>query len=279
MIYDRVDREDYQRWAALLNDSNWSYESILPYFKKSENFTYTRPNSPIDIDFHGYNGPVHTTQIVPAKNVSSNIIEGSVQLGYNEIDYNGKEKQGISVLQFTVKDGLRVSSGSAYINPIKDRANLNILVGSYVTKLEIDYETNAVKGVIFTRNNKTYLVRTKKEVILSAGAVSSPQILLLSGIGPKQHLDSLKIPVVQDLPVGEHLKDHVAATVSFSSNITSSESLEKSVTDFLANRTGTLTRSLSFDPIGFFKTVGEPDNDYLHTECLFTNLTEINRRF
>lgn len=192
-----------------MNDSDWSYQSLLPYFKKFENFTKTNPSSPIDYFYHGYGGPVHITQSIPPEEISRNLLKGSQQLGYPLTDYNGKRQSGASVFQIFTKDGKRYNHQMAFISSARKRYNLDILDRSYVIKIEINVYSKNVEGVIFTRNNKTYIARNRKEVILSAGAICSPQILMLSGVGPQRHLEHLGIPVIQNLPVGKFLRDQV----------------------------------------------------------------------
>lgn len=264
---------DYARWSELLDDPSWNYETFLNYFKKSELFTRTNNHVPIDEKFHGYSGELHTTQAFPPQNISSAILRGCQQLGYNITDYNGKEMFGCSISQIYSNHGIRSDSGSAFIEPIKNRKNLKVLDKSYVTKLVISKSSKKVKGVIFTRNNKTFIAKNRKEVILSAGSISSPHILLLSGIGPKEHLNSLKIPVVRDLPVGQNLLDHPLSFLVFSTNISNTtESLEESASDFLQGE-GSLTRISLFDAVTFFRTPVEPNEHYPNVEFMFANFS------
>lgn len=262
---------DYDRWAKSLNESSWSYENLLSYFKKSENFTGSNPFAPIDSTYHGYSGTLHNTHVVPPQNISANFLKAVEELGYNITDYNGKQQMGASILQYNMDKGQRFDNGLGFLSTVKNRKNLEILDCSYVIK--IDISGNEVKGVIFTRNNNTYIARNRKEVILSAGALSSPQILMLSGLGPKDHLESLGIPVIKDLPVGKFLLAHVSTTIPFSSNITfESESLRKSIEDLLQGE-GSLTRPMIYDAVGFFKTSVE-QNEYPDIEILFGNISK-----
>lgn len=262
---------NYEKWADLLEDPGWSYKNVLPYFKKSENFTKTNPYAPIDQDYHGYDGPLHMTQSVPPQDMSRTIHRGSQQLGYAINDYNGREQMGASILQTFTKDGRRYDAEMAFISPARTRKNLVVLDNSYVIKIDICPKTKRVKGVIFTRENKTYIARNRKEVILSAGTISSPQILMLSGIGPQDQLECLGIPVIRNLPVGKTLRERTMTTLVFSSNVTCTESIEKSVKDFL-NRQGFLTRPSTFDAVGWFKTQDQ-DGNYPNIEYLFNNIS------
>lgn len=275
-FYSRGNKQDFQRWSDLLNDTTWNYEHLLPYFTNLENFTRENPYAPIDINYHGYEGPLHTSQCKPPQKISAKLAEASYALGYNIIDYNGRQQLGGSIFQFFIKNGKRFDPAMAFIDPIKSRENLVILDRSYVTKIKIDQTTKQVEGVIFTRNNKTYIARNHKEVILSAGAISSPQILMLSGIGPQKHLKSMGIPVVQNLPVGENLIDHVLLQFPFSSNASSKpETLEESVRDLLRGK-GALTRSFVYDAVSWLKTSSEPKGNYPSVEFALNNISSSN---
>ncbi|XP_067015342.2 glucose dehydrogenase [FAD, quinone] [Anabrus simplex] len=137
-------------------------------------------------------------------------MEAGREMGQNVVDYNGPTQVGFSYLQSTTKNGTRWSSSRAFLHPAKDRQNLHVKKRARVTKILIDPTTKTAYGVQFRKNGRLYTVRAKREVILSAGAVNSPQLLMISGIGPKKHLDDLKIPVIQNLKVGYNLMDHIA---------------------------------------------------------------------
>lgn len=274
--YTRGNRLDYDKWAKIVNDSGWSYEKVLPFFKKSENFTKTIPHAPIDCSYHGYRGPLHTTQIFLPDELSSTIIAGTKDLGYNITDYNGRHQLGASYLQYIMKDGKRFDHEMAFLSDAEQRKNLKILDSSYVIKVDVDGKSKRVKGVVFTRKNKTYFAKVRKEVILSAGAISSPQILMLSGIGPADHLESLGIPVVQNLPVGKTLRDHTMGIVLLSSNITvEPKTLRDSLKDFLKGE-GTLTRNGRTNVISFFQTPLEEVENYPDLEFLISNYAGSN---
>lgn len=205
--------------------------------------------------------------------MSTKFLRASQELRYDIVDYNGRQQEGASVFQYFTKDGKRFDPGTAFIEPIRNRKNLLVLEKSYVTKIEINKESKKVEGVIFTRENKTFIARNRKEVILSAGAFSSPQILMLSGIGPQDHLDSLGIPIIENLPVGETLQDHPLIFFVFSSNTTSySETLHQSVRDLLKGE-GTLTRSFLYDAVGWFPAQYEPIPNYPSLEFALHNLS------
>lgn len=273
LLYTRGSEYDYERWSKLLNDSSWSFENLLPYFKKSENFTRTNFQVPFDVNYHGFHGPLHMTQSYPPQKISNNILEGSQQMGYDIIDSNGVKHLGSSIFQIFASNGRRFDPEMAFLSTIKGRKNLRILDGSYVTKIEVCNTTKQVKGVIFTRQSKTYVARIRNEVILSAGTISSPQILMLSGIGPQEHLESLRIPIIQNLPVGVTLRDHSITSVILSSNFSvEPQSLRDSVNEFLHGK-GSLTRSFPIDAVSWFRTPIEPNVKYPDMEFVYFNVS------
>lgn len=263
-----------------MNDSSWSYNNVLPYFKKSENFTRSNPYASIDTAYHGHEGPLHVTQCIPPQNISASILKGMQQIGYKIHDSNGKEQLGGSIFQYYIYEGKRFNPEMAFITPAKKRRNLVVLDKSFVTKIQICKETKIVKGVIFTRKNRKYIARIYKEVILSAGAISSPQLLMLSGIGPKDHLKTFGIPIIQNLPVGKTMRDHALVPLVFSINVSLVENLNKSVDDFL-NAQGSLTRPMLVDAVGWFRSSLERNKNYPDLQIIFNNISnsELIRKF
>ncbi|XP_028139330.1 glucose dehydrogenase [FAD, quinone] [Diabrotica virgifera virgifera] len=209
MIYTRGNRLDYDHWASLGN-TGWSYEEVLPYFKKVENFSVHEHMNPMDPRYHDTKGHL-TVSYSPGKTkIAEAVIEASKQYGLPEIDYNAQSQIGVSRLQVSMEDGVRDSSSRAYLHPISDRPNLHVIKFTMVSKILIDPATKTAYGVQYVRNGKKRIARATKEVISSAGAINSPQLLMLSGIGPKKHLTSVGIKVLKDLKVGYNLMDHVA---------------------------------------------------------------------
>jgi choline dehydrogenase-like flavoprotein len=204
MIYVRASRHDYDRWAEYTKDEGWSYKHVLPYFKKSEGIQVSElKNSP----YHGHDGPL-TTSHVKTKPVNAKIVEAAQTVGFpfNE-DYNGRTMEGITYTQATWLNGERMSVSRAFIHPVLERPNLDVAVKAHVQKVIIKKKT--ATGVEVIRDGRKYTISANREIIVSAGSVGSSHILMLSGIGPKKHLESLKIPVVADLPVGQNLQDHI----------------------------------------------------------------------
>ncbi|XP_026488905.2 glucose dehydrogenase [FAD, quinone]-like [Vanessa tameamea] len=207
MIYTRGAANDYNNWEAMGNEG-WGWDDVLPYFKKIENFNIPSHDDPV---YHGHDGHLNIEH-APFRTVKGKAwVKAAQELGFKYNDYNGANPAGVSFLQLSMKNGTRHSSSRAYLHPINKRNNLHVSKLSMVTKLILDSTKTKVIGVELEKRGKKYKVLAKKEVIVSAGAINSPQLLMLSGIGPKEHLDSLNIPVVKDLPVGHNLMDHIAA--------------------------------------------------------------------
>ncbi|XP_067676235.1 alcohol dehydrogenase [acceptor]-like [Haliotis asinina] len=202
MQYVRGHRHDYDNWAAN-GCEGWSYQDVLPYFKKSEDIQIERLKNS---EYHGHWGPliVTETHAIPAADY---FVKAGIELGYKETDYNGENQEGFSRSQVSVGNGERMSTSKRFLWPVIDRPNLHVLANSHVTKVMI--ENKKAVGVEYIKDNRMHRTRASKEVILSAGAIGSPQLLMLSGIGPKKHLEEMKIPVQANLPVGENLHDHL----------------------------------------------------------------------
>lgn len=256
MIYARGTPDDFNDWAALGNPG-WTYDEILPYFKKSENCKI--PDA--DNRYHGYNGYLDVSYASYESPIKEIFLNASKELGYKLIDYNSKENIGFSKSQSTLHNGHRMDAGRAFLKPIKNRKNLYLYKSSIVTKIIIDESTKTAIGVNFDQNGKSYFVKASKEVILSAGALNSPRLLMLSGIGPKDHLNSFNINTIVDLPVGFNLHDHVVTTVF-------NFILEKPVIDiiqissilnYIFKGTGPMTVPGLTECLGFIST--ENDND------------------
>ncbi|GBP87855.1 Glucose dehydrogenase [Eumeta japonica] len=207
MIYTRGAPDDYNNWKAMGNEG-WGWDDVLPYFKKIENFNIPKFNN---TDYHGYDGYLNIEHAPYRTSKSKAWIKAAQEYGFTYGDYNGENPSGVSYLQVSMKNGTRHSSNRAYLHPIRGRKNLHIAKASFVTKLIFDNSNTQVIGVELERRNIKYKILAKKDVILSAGAINTPQLLMLSGIGPRDHLESLNIPVIQNLQVGYNLMDHIAA--------------------------------------------------------------------
>lgn len=207
MIYTRGAKLDYDGWEAMGNDG-WGYDDVLPYFKKVENFNIP---SYYDEKYHGQSGHVNVEYAPYRTSKGKAWVKAAQELGFKYNDYNGAQPSGVSFLQLSMKNGTRHSSSRAYLHPINGRNNLHVSKNSMVTKIIFDSTNTKAIGVEFEKLGKKYKILAKKEVIVSAGAINSPQLLMLSGIGPREHLEAMRINVVKDLPVGYNLMDHIAA--------------------------------------------------------------------
>lgn len=205
MLYVRGNRHDYDHWEALGNPG-WGYKQALFYFKKSEDNRnpYLR-NSP----YHGKGGFL-TVQESPWRTpLAVGFVEAGMELGYLNRDINGEYQTGFMIAQGTIRRGSRCSTAKAFLRPVRLRRNLHTAMNAHVTKILVNPSTMRAVGVEFMRNGLRQIVRARKEIVLSAGAINSAQILMLSGIGPKEHLQKLGIRTIQNLRVGDNLQDHV----------------------------------------------------------------------
>jgi choline dehydrogenase len=207
MIFVRGNRQNFDDWAAD-GCPGWSYDDVLPSYKRLENWE----DGPTD--FRGSGGPVQVTRAKGITPASEGFIEAFAQTSGTKKtdDYNGAEQEGVGVFQQSVHDGLRYSSSVAYLNGTEP-ANLHVETGATVSKVVI--EKGRATGVEVLTKGGTEVIHATREVILSAGVYGSPQILMLSGIGPAAHLKDVGVDVVADLPVGENLHDHLFAPITF----------------------------------------------------------------
>ncbi|KAJ0171942.1 hypothetical protein K1T71_012705 [Dendrolimus kikuchii] len=205
LSYVRGNRLDYDTWARLGN-YGWSFKEVLPYFKKSERNLNIKS---LSREYHGTKGeqPVSSLPYIDKPTVM--LINGMKELGLPERDFNGEHQTGTYNSQSFTENGERVSNNHAFIKPIvKKRKNLVVKTNAEVTKILINRRKQAY-GVKYIRNGKELMAKANKEVIITAGVIGSPKLLLLSGIGPADDLKSAGIEVIQDLDVGKNLHDHV----------------------------------------------------------------------
>ena len=211
MMWVRGNRRNFDRWTALGADG-WGYEAALPYYKSLEDFEGGAS------EYHGVGGPISVRICPDAAMRSEEFLVGVTELGYDgpHWDYNGeRQENGAGLLHFHIgKDGRRCNAAVAFLDPIRSRPNLTLKTGAEVTRLLIGGK-RAV-GVEYQQDGQTHQVRADREVIVSAGALQSPKLLMLSGIGPAEQLRKHGIPVVVDLPgVGQNLQDHVQVPFVF----------------------------------------------------------------
>ncbi|XP_063231258.1 glucose dehydrogenase [FAD, quinone]-like [Bacillus rossius redtenbacheri] len=241
MMYLRGHPKDYDYWAAAGNPG-WGYRDVLPYFLKSED---NRELGEVDAAFHGSGGPLTVQRFPDRPAMADHILQAGRELGYGvSRDLNGANFTGFAIAQAKNRNGSRVSSARAFLRPARGRPNLDVMLNSTVTRVLIDEKTKQARGVEFVLNGQKRSVRVSKEVIVAGGAVNSPQILLLSGVGDKQHLAEVGVPLRHHLPgVGKNLMNHVAFFVSFlARNETSRYDLDwAAATEYLLKRSGPMS--------------------------------------
>lgn len=218
MVYTRGNKVDYERWEKVYGAEGWGWDDVFPYFIKSEDFRATGG----DKGYHGTGGPLTVSIPSYITGGSKAFLEATKELGFKELDYNGNEQLGFSQAQQTVKNGVRWSTAQAFLHLVRHRKNLFVWTGKSVRGLKIDGSKVLGVHVVDTgeyKTGETTFIAARKEVILSAGSIESPKILLLSGIGPADHLKEAGIPLVKDLPVGQNLQDHIMVPKGYHTDI------------------------------------------------------------
>lgn len=272
MIYLRGNSRDYDDWERFGNPT-WGWQNVLEYFKKSEN-----NQNPLFVKnnngkYHNDNGLLTVGSYQEFAPMRKIIFDAAKEMGYNLVDdFNSDTILGYGNAQGTILDGRRQSVAKGFLNSAKNRSNLHIIKHAHVTKIRINNDKVA-NGVEFIYNGTHKLVaNAKKEVIVSAGAISSPQLLMLSGIGPEKHLRKLNIPINKNLAVGKNLQDHLIIPMFFQFQQSNAGKLEtedllKEMYDYLTKKTGPFTSISLTDLVGFINTVnntGFPDVELHH---------------
>lgn len=240
MIYQRGNPADYDRWANLGN-GGWSYREVLPYFKGLENY-YTGES-----EYHGGDGPLYVNKLRSPNPLSKAFVKACKQTGLPLTDdFNGAKQEGFGLYQVTQKGGQRNSAADAFLKPAMKRKNLKVETEAEVTRLL--FEGTRCVGVAYTRKGKEQTAAAAKEVIVSGGAINSPQILMLSGVGDAAQLQALGIPVVKNLPgVGQNLQDHLALGIYYACkrkvSLAHAESV-RNVAAYLLRHRGMLTSNV-----------------------------------
>ena len=245
LLYVRGQAEDYDNWEALGN-KGWSYKEVLPYFKKSEDHERGADA------YHATGGPLKVSDLRLRRPIADYFIDAAEQAGIpKNPDYNGETQEGVGYFQQTAYKGFRWSSARAFLHPAMKRRNVTVNIRSHTSR--ILFEGDRAVGVEYLKNGKRRIAKANKEVVLSAGAIGSPQILQLSGIGPEALLNKLDIPVVKTLEgVGQNLQDHLQIRLVFK---TSERTLNDEVNsyfkqfkvglEYMLKRTGPLTLAAS----------------------------------
>ncbi|NML42985.1 choline dehydrogenase [Ramlibacter sp. G-1-2-2] len=202
MIYARGHHADYDAWAAEGN-AGWSWDEVLPYFRKAEH------NERGADAWHGSGGPLNVMDLRSPHRFGPIFVQAGMQAGFRENrDFNGAEQEGVGLFQVTHRNGERCSAAKAYLTPHLARPNLHVVTGAHATRILFD--GRRAVGVAYRHERTIQSVKARREVLLSAGALLSPQLLMLSGVGPAAHLQEHGIPVLHDLPgVGRNLHDHI----------------------------------------------------------------------
>ncbi|MBI1730412.1 choline dehydrogenase [Candidatus Acetothermia bacterium] len=269
MIYIRGNPFDYDHWRDLGNDG-WGYSDLLPYFKRSEH--QGRGAAP----YHGIDGPLYVSNLRTINPLSEAFVNAGIEIGLaHNSDFNDERQTGVGIYQVTQKEGERHSAASAYLRPAKGRSNLKINSDSLATR--ILFKGQQAVGVEYLQYESTHQVYAEREVILCGGALNSPQLLLLSGIGPRDHLQELGIAVVHDLAgVGQNLQDHLAVPVAYQCrapiSLHGAETLSSFIKYLIAKR-GPLTSNVA-EAGGFVKTRPEldaPDLQFHFAPVFFSN--------
>ena len=255
MVYTRGHRADYDHWAAQGNPG-WSYAEVLPYFRKAEH------NERGADEFHGADGPLNVMDLPGPNRFAELFVQAGVQAGFGRnADFNGVQQEGVGHYQVTHKQGERHSAAKAYVTPNLSRPNLHVFTGALTTRILL--EKKRAVGVEFEHEGQTKQLKCQREVLLCAGAIQSPQLLMLSGIGPKTHLLDHHIVPLHDLPgVGEHLHDHIdmvqvvdvpAAKDLFGLSPAGALRMAKGMWDWRRQRSGMLTTNFA-EAGGFTKS-------------------------
>jgi 4-pyridoxate dehydrogenase len=207
MTYTRGNPGDYDRWAQK-GARGWSYADVLPYFQRCETWRsgedgWRGGKGPLGTEFAKTKDPLYDAWLAAAQASGYPLTD----------DYNGAQQEGFGRGQFTIRDGRRSSSANAFLKPARGRKNLSVLVNAQTTRVVFD--GTRAQGVEYVQEGSTLRVSAAREVILAAGTFNTPQLLMLSGIGPAEHLRSFGISVIADLPVGRNLQDHLGAYMTY----------------------------------------------------------------
>ncbi|CAF4884505.1 unnamed protein product [Pieris macdunnoughi] len=257
MIYTRGMPVDWDRIAAKGN-YGWSYKEVLPYYMKSERANL---RSLKDSPWHGKDGELNVEDIPFRSKLSKAFLDAAQLFGHRRVDYNSPDGFGFSYIQATMNRGIRMSSAKAFLHNKKKRKNLHVLTKSRVTKILINPQTKTAYGVEFQTQGRKFTIYAAKEVVLSAGPIESPHLLMLSGIGPADHLTTFGINVIQNLKVGETLYDHISFPgLTFLLNGTQLTLVEKkiatiqNIVQYTQFGDGPLSSLAGVETLGYIKT-------------------------
>uniref|UniRef100_A0A2A4JSK9 Glucose-methanol-choline oxidoreductase N-terminal domain-containing protein n=1 Tax=Heliothis virescens TaxID=7102 RepID=A0A2A4JSK9_HELVI len=198
---------DFSEWVAITNDSSWSWEAVLPIYRANEKLIDEKILKSHD-QYYGTKGKIYLGKKYYKRN--RNFFNALKEIGYDyHLDINPDHPIGFTNLMFNIGNETRQSTAHKFLSPLKHHPNLYLLINTLATKLIFDNKKTAIGVEVITEDNKILRLKAKKEVIVTAGTIKSPQLLMLSGIGPKHHLENKGIKVVADLPVGYNFQDHI----------------------------------------------------------------------
>jgi len=245
LLYVRGQLQDYDRWAEMGN-KGWSFEEVLPYFKKSEDQERGAD------EYHGVGGLLKVSDLRLRRPIADFFIKAATQIGIPlNKDYNGEKQEGVGYFQQTAHKGFRWSTATGFLRPARKRPNLSVLTKAQTVR--VLFEGTRAVGIEYLKGGELHQAMADREVVLSSGAIGSPKILQLSGVGPRALLDKVGVPVVKDLPgVGQNLQDHLQIRLVFK---TSQRTLNDEVNNifkrglvglqYMLTRTGPLTLAAS----------------------------------
>lgn len=280
MVYTRGNPKDYDQWADM-GCTGWSFNEVLPYFIKSEN------NSRGADESHGDSGPLEVTELLSPRPISQAFIEAGVANGLDRnTDFNKGQQSGVGAYQVTHfhkgKQGERCSAAAAYIHPAEGRPNLTVITHALATR--IIFEDKRATGVEYKKDGQLQTVHARAEVIVSSGTFGSPQLLMLSGIGPAEHLQSHGIEVLHNSPdVGGNLQDHLDIVFDYEVNtkdvfgigLGTAPKLLKALSQWQKSRAGILTTNFC-EAGGFFTVKEDGPEDWPDTQLHFIISRVIN---
>ena len=274
MCYIRGAKEDYDQWESM-GATGWNWNAVLPYFKKSESQEHGAN------ELHGDSGPLRVEDLRYHHRLSESFVAAASEVGENTVsDFNSDEREGLGFYQVTQRNGQRCSAAKGYLVPALDRENLTVITGAQVERVLI--EGRRAIGVRANIDGVSTTIRANEEVLLSGGAINSPQLLMLSGIGPAEHLNQHGIDVIEDLPgVGQNLQDHLDAIVQhrckaregYAVDLRALPMYVSHAFKYLFNREGLLTSNIA-EAGGFVRSAyanGLPDLQYHFLPAILLN--------
>ncbi len=253
LLYVRGQPADYDSWRQAGN-TGWGWDEVLPYFRKAENQERGAD------DYHGVDGPLSVSNMRLERQICNEWVEAAQNAGYKyNPDYNGADQEGVGYFQLTTKNGMRCSSATAYLKPARKRETLEVVTKAHVRR--IIFTGKRATGVEIERKGKVEVLNARREIILSAGAIGSPQILMLSGVGDPEQLNEINIPLVHAAKdVGGNLQDHLQARLVYkcqrptmNDEVNSLIGKAKIAAEFALKRSGPMTMAASL-AVAFLKT-------------------------